>query len=207
MTETPTKRITDEQAELAGDHWEHAMRLARKHAAKYPHLDFDWSSAAAFGLMDAAYTFVPELGFKFWTHARRRVAGAFIDLMRSERVCGYSRERRANQPRIYSMDGVPLTKGSPTDDFFANLHEITPSDDMPIGWEEQSVDFVYQLSRCLAGKAREIVRLYYCHGLTLKGAGERVGISESRAAFLHKHAIIRLREELSHETCDRRASA
>lgn len=202
MTEAPTKRLTDEQAELAGEHWDKAMQLARMYAGKRPSFGLDWESAAAVALCEAALRFEPEQGNKFWTFASHRIKFAFIDLMRAERAKGYGRNWDFDDaPAVLSLDCVlPYESGDPTRKRSLTWHDVTPSDDLPTGWEERSVDFVYGTTERLSKAPREILRLYYCHGLTLKQAGERVGVGESRASQIHAAALEFLRESIHPES-------
>lgn len=190
------KRLTDEQAELAGEYWEKAIGLAKLHAKNHRHLDLDWETAAAFGLCDAAFRFDPTLGNKFWTYASHRIQFAFIDLMRVSGVRGYGRTQNyEGAPVIQSIDFDYSISGRASS--FAAT--IEAEEDTP-GWELRSVEEVYGLTNRLASPAKDVVRLYYCHGLTLKQTGERLGFSESRASQLHSQAIEFLREAIHPES-------
>jgi hypothetical protein len=72
---------------------------------------------------------------------------------------------------------------------FADAHAVEPGDAPAPGF----VDRV--LSVFEAGREREIVRLVFVYGATLKTVGEAFGVSESRVGQIVKRAIERTRSD------------
>jgi RNA polymerase sigma factor FliA len=57
----------------------------------------------------------------------------------------------------------------------------------------ERVDLVAQAIARLPDKERMVVALYYHEGVTMKEAGEALGVTESRVSQLHSQALLRLR--------------
>jgi RNA polymerase sigma factor (sigma-70 family) len=187
-----SRRLTDEQAQLAGEHWDKAMRLARIHAAKYPKISLDWETAAAFGLCDAALRFDPAKDVKFWSFASPRVKFAFIDMMRQERLKGYrGRTEDDNSPAIENVDG---------------LDGMATSGEEAIGWEIESIDAIDSMIVGLSKTRQRVLRLIYAYGLDTSQAARRLGVDKSYICRLHTQAIEHLRQSASVAGIVRRAS-
>lgn len=190
-------RLTDEQARLAAEHWDLALTIARVFAKRYEGYPIDFEGAAAMGICQAALTWDPEGEASFPTWLGLRVRFACIDALRAIRMLGYGRNRRyEGAPLVLSLDyaieseygaGLPLSPG-------ANL----PSGEDPTGWEAEAADEVLSLSRTLPKGHGAVVRLLYLDGATstMREAGRRLGLSESRVSQMHKQALAWLRDTL-----------
>jgi hypothetical protein len=122
-----SRRLTDEQSYLAGEHWDKAMQLARIQRDKRPTIHLDWEGAAAVALCDSAFGFDPKRKVKFWTYASARIQFAFIDLMRAERAKGYGRYRNfEDAPDIWSLDHMHI-EGMRGETWRYTLGELTPN--------------------------------------------------------------------------------
>jgi RNA polymerase sigma factor for flagellar operon FliA len=57
--------------------------------------------------------------------------------------------------------------------------------------------FIESAIDCLPERYRNVIVLYYNHGLTMKEIGENMGINESRVSQIHKSALARMAAALS----------
>jgi len=149
----------------------------------------DLASAAFLGLIDAVDRFEPGRGVPFEAYATLRIRGAMIDELRrtGERARNTEAE---NQPRVLSLDGL-------LEDEWRDV--FTVADD-PVDESFDREDLRYRVQGALDGlppRQRELLARYYADSLTLREAGQRMGISEARACQLHGRAIVNLRRALA----------
>lgn len=148
----------------------------------------DVTSAALLGLIDAVDRFEPDRGVPFEAYASLRVRGAIVDELRrmDERGRGAGAQER---PRAVSLDGLIEDEWQPFLAADDGLDEQFEREDLR-GRIEGALD-------TLPPRQRELLARYYTDALTLREAGERMGISEARACQLHGRAITNLRRALS----------
>lgn len=149
----------------------------------------DLVSAAFIGLIDAVDRFEPGRGVPFEAYASLRIRGAMIDELR--RTGERSRNAEApEQPRTVSLDGLL------EEDWRESL--AAPEDGFDEAFERE--DLCSRVQVALDGlppRQRELLARYYADSLTLREAGQRMGISEARACQLHGRAIVNLRRALA----------
>jgi RNA polymerase sigma factor FliA len=149
----------------------------------------DLASAAFLGLIDAVDRFEPGRGVPFEAYASLRIRGAMIDELRRTG----ERSRNADpedQPRTVSLD--TLLEG----DWRESPSVMEDGVDAPFELE----DLRWRVQGALEGlppRQREVLARYYADSLTLREAGQRMGISEARACQLHGRAIVNLRRALA----------
>ena len=149
----------------------------------------DLASAAFLGLIDAVDRFEPGRGVPFEAYASLRIRGAIIDELRRIDERGRSTAAAA-LPRAISLDGLA------EDDWRHFL--ATPGDGVDEKFENEDLrGRVEGALRDLPPRQREVLARYYAEALTLRQAGQRMGISEARACQLHGRAITNLRRALS----------
>lgn len=148
------------------------------------HLVDEWESAALVGLAEAALSFDPDRGVRFWTHALPRVQGSIFDAARSLMPGGYRRSwlkrmrdagLEATIPQTESIDQV-----HELDDSCRSFAELIPDTAGPIGWEYEWQDELEGLARKLPGTVGSAFRTYYGLAPTMKVTGRLLGYSESR---------------------------
>ena len=149
----------------------------------------DLASAAFLGLIDAVDRFEPGRGVPFEAYASLRIRGAMIDELRrtGERARNTEAE---DQPRIVSLDGLL------EDDW----RDVFTASEAPFDDAFDREDLRYRVQGALDGlppRQRELLARYYADSLTLREAGQRMGISEARACQLHGRAIVNLRRALA----------
>jgi RNA polymerase sigma factor for flagellar operon FliA len=149
----------------------------------------DLASAAFLGLIDAVDRFEPGRGVPFEAYASLRIRGAMIDELRrtGERARNTEAE---DQPRVLSLDGL-------LEDEWRDVFTV-PDDQVNDSFERE--DLRYRVQGALDGlppRQRELLARYYADSLTLREAGQRMGISEARACQLHGRAIVNLRRALA----------
>ncbi len=71
---------------------------------------------------------------------------------------------------------------------------LTPDDAVSA---RQQQTLLFHATEALPPREREVLRLYYEEGQTLREIGSQLGVSESRVSQLHTHAIQSLRSTLS----------
>ncbi len=149
----------------------------------------DLASAAFLGLIDAVDRFEPGRGVPFEAYASLRIRGAIIDELRRIDERGRS-AGAATQPRPMSLSGLVEEEW---------LHFLTTTDETPDDKFEHE-DLRGRVEAALRGlppRQRELLARYYADALTLREAGQRMGVSEARACQLHGRAITNLRRALS----------
>ncbi len=151
--------------------------IASTYTLKLPHLEHDIRSAAHYALADAARRYDPSR-YQFSTFAASRVRGAIQDTLRSIAPRGYTR----------NADSAPQTA--------AYEAGAEPADDrLAVGWELDSLDAVESLIRHLpCHPDRQVMRLYYTYGMTMREIADRLGMAESNVSFVHTRSIVRLRD-------------
>lgn len=104
--------------------------------------------------------------------------------------------RNNGEPQV-SLDAEDDELGFITDDVSLQIVDPHPAPDF-IEEEEQS-QLVAQLSACLAGLAdaeRDVIQLLYYESLTLREAGERLGVSRMYVKRMSESAMKKLRENM-----------
>ena len=188
--------LTPEQQALAADPRavSLALRLARWHARREPHLTDEFESAALVGLVHAARTFDPALGDFLGTHLPVRVHGAIAECRRMWHPKGYRRHKAPGRPQVANIRthaGVP--DGVHTD---AVSWDLVASADDPVGEQVEFEDEVEGLARSLPKQYAEALRLYHLHaGLGGGGVAAAMGMSDARVYQLLRQAYRWLREE------------
>ena len=185
-------RVGDAQARatLIERHMPLARALARRvHLVDHPLADADdIQSAALLGLIDAVDRFQPGRGVPFEAYASLRIRGAIVDELRrvDERGRGAASHDR---PRALSLDGLV------EDEWQAVL--AVEDDEVDERFELADLrSRVQQALATLPPRQREVLARYSAESLTLREAGQRMGISEARACQLHGRAIHNLRRAL-----------
>jgi RNA polymerase sigma factor for flagellar operon FliA len=149
----------------------------------------DLASAAFLGLIDAVDRFEPGRGVPFEAYASLRIRGAIIDELRRIDERGRS-VAAAALPRAISLDGLA------EDDW----KQFLASEDDGVDEKFEHEDLCGRVQGALRGlppRQREVLARYYADALTLREAGQRMGISEARACQLHGRAISNLRRALA----------
>lgn len=183
--------LSPEARALASDpsHVAVARHLAWKFSRRAPWLRDDLVSAALEGLCEAARSFDPARGIRFWTHARLRVRGAILDEMRGSGVVRATRPG-ASRPAIDSLDlaapGEPDTPGSRLE-----------SGECPVGWEAEWEDRLRGLVRGLPAKHRGVILTLYgdCRATTMREAGAILGIGQVRVSQVANEALAMIRQD------------
>lgn len=187
--------LTDDQRALAGDpeHIALALRIARSMARYCPREVEAMESAALFGLVLAARTFDPALGVRFTTYTAPRITGAILDAARLELPKGF-RRNKGNAPHTHSLS-AQLNHSDYENRQATGLDTLT-SDELPVGWELESLDAVEVLSCRLPARYGRAVRAYLtrCDTGTMKATAATVGLSESRVSQMLSTAANMLRE-------------
>lgn len=171
------------------------------------------------GLIEAANKFDPDRGFRFTTFAYYRIRGAIFDGLsemswfkardfhrgRYETLAGdllESEAEQADEDATYSalqnadwMTGVSTrlavvslmsgsAEGNEADRVEAS--EDAPSHDLEVS---ELIQALRQSVKGLPEQQRDLIELAYFQGLTLKQAGEKLGISKSWASRVHEKAL------------------
>lgn len=162
---------------------------ARVYASRLPHLADEINSAAHAGLADAALRYDPTR-YQFTTFAARRVRGAILDELRRSGLKGYKRGTSAAAP---GRDFSPLTQVD------------APADHLPVGWELESLDALDALTRTLPARQREVLRLYFGHGMLLREIGVKFGVTMSAVSKIFTQAVVALRAEMAPQNLEHSA--
>ena len=136
--------------------------------------------AGLLAVNQAALSFDPDRGAKFWTFAYHRVKGAMLDRMRASDVVSRTMRKRirdghVDEPRrigdVMTMD--------------------LPSPSTPLSIDAAHV--FETAGRLLGDRARRVLELTFRDGLTFAEVGRRLGFSESRACQIVNKSLNQLR--------------
>ena len=184
------------------------------------------------GLAEATRDFDPNRGVQFTTFAYHRIRGAILDglsemnwFKKSQYYRG-QHERLANE--VLHLQGVDRSTSSALDENTNWFRDVTgtlamvylfcqPSDDDSGGiqLEDKGGDApsaaainseirqrLHQLIDELPEEASKLIRGAYFEGLSLKEAGERIGISKAWASRLHARTLSQLARALRRDNLD-----
>lgn len=151
-----------------------------RYTAIYPTLDRDVvMSGVHFGLLDAARRFDSSLGYKFRTFAGRRVFGAVVDMIREDDRRPRSMQERGGQDVLVPLEEIHIA-------FEGGRHNWQEI----FGTRDPLPDDFDGLLPCgLKPNEKYVLERYYRAGISFLQIGTELGLSESRASFLHKRAI------------------
>lgn len=204
---------------LIHDNMHYARSLAARIRQQLsPNLDLDELAAyGSQGLVEAANRFDPQKGTAFTTFAYYRIRGAIYDglreqgwLNRSEyarfqaasnelmqNLCDRETQSEAQPDTKQNVQNLADTLGQITTVFvtsFCGPDSPEPAD-MSLTSADELVDqkrshnAVHKALETLPDKERHLIQLSYFEGLSLKSAGEKMGLSKSWASRLHARAI------------------
>lgn len=214
----PVPRLTNEQRARAAD--PDLIAAVRKVAAQWCERCPAWlgdeiESAALLTLCRAVASYDPDRGSTLKTWVLERVSGGIIDGLRDagRLGLGVSRAcvRRGESPgvlltsaKVYDSDRGPVTLG-----------DTIPADDLPVGWEIESEDYVVGMSRKVPADVGAALRAYLLRadlGGRMCAVSHAMRLSESRVSQMLKDAAGMLRDDgksasFTRRTCNRRKPA
>jgi RNA polymerase sigma factor (sigma-70 family) len=140
-------------------------------------------SAAYFGLLDAASRYEESKNDRFEHYARHRIQGEIKDYLRQ---CTWG--GRARPVYGWSLD-VPVFGGR-------SRRPISLNEGLAAGVAEATDghEMFTALIRGLPERIRNMFRMYYIDGLTMKAIAERMGMSESRVSQMFTHYRTELKD-------------
>ena len=147
----------------------------------------DLYQEARLGLLHAARRYDACRKVPFGAYARRRIAGAVGDALRSN--------------DHLTRDARLKLKASGQEDFSAPVPLLEPERVRSNGaWPDRQVAYA-ESRRLLEGavstlpaRLRALIRCYYRDGKTMREIGAQFGVNESRISQLHKRALCMLRQ-------------
>ena len=161
----------------------------------------DAESAGLNGLIDAVDRFDPKRGVPFEAYATVRIRGAILDELRSVDHLGRADRRREREASASDPTSVALVAYAATlslDLLLEDGHPLAVEDELGAQHDDDELRArVNSALGLLSPRQRELLARYYGESLSLREAGERMGISEARACQLHGRAIEILRGQLS----------
>lgn len=170
------RRMTTEQQALVESCWKLARKLARKWHDRTG-LDFDEClSTANMALCRSVFTFKPDLGYAFATHAGNTIAWGLSDMIHPS--------RRTQRRPPDAMTGI-------------DFHEWTAAR------VDQTADDVEQLHKLLSvipAKWRKILLLRNA-GWKLHEIGQMYGTSKTRIEQIEKQALRTIRQHIGRSAC------
>ena len=190
-------RLTPEQQAMAAEPGVIALarRMAIRKAKTSPVPLEDLCSAALLAVVEAARSFDSGRGVAFHRHASRRIEGAMKDLLRDEHLSGYGRswlERNpgVDRPSVQSLDASIGLDGRRT------IGDELASDDLPVGWEVDSLDAVESMIGTMPVECREAARLYFTNAGTrlMAEVAERFGVSSTTVKTRISRGLAAIRE-------------
>ena len=165
-------------------------RARATHRRVYRHVEIDDLVQEGFvGVLEAAQRYDADKGVQFKSFAKRRIAGAMIDFIRRE-VPGPQRRVENDRPlpiveRVDALDSEArqLPDAAPLPDEFAIRRELLRA-------------IAVELAK-LPKRTRVLFALMYgVADLTMREAGECLGVSEGRVSQIHTAAVAFIRAGL-----------
>lgn len=205
-TRTPAKRppLTEDQQQLVVKFAWKAERMASARVNPFVDPD-DRLQHAYLGLMDAARSFDPSLGFKFVTHAHDRIWGAIRD---GERGGGFFGDVRGQMkaakksgremPRVKLVGGTKAGVASDPDGDEIDLGSLFVAPREPNTLDDR--DEIDAAMEVLSPRERLIVEARFLKERTQKQAAELVGLSESSISKMIPGLLERLRSHSAFST-------
>lgn len=177
-------RLNPEQELLVIQHLKFAKRVAVRVGQKHPRYAQEIESAAYLGLVKAALRFDAELGYQFWTYAKRCIRGAIKDALVREIPHGF-RENPEGAPYFTSLsgDGCGLEECG---------RVLGASPDGDVDEELRSIDDFEARIAAVPGHYKELLRLLFLRDLTLTRASRVLGIPRALARLWFNNAIRQL---------------
>ena len=159
-----------------------AMAVAATYARKVRYLADEIESAAMVGLAEAWHSYDPGRGVMFAAYAQTRIRGAIADCLRSWGLAGYRRHRADGAPEV-----MPLSDVADECVFHA--------DELPVGWELESIDAVHALTETLPQRQRGVIRHRYTRAryASWKATGRKFGVAENGAQWIARRGFEELR--------------
>lgn len=226
MTFTPRELIEKHQGLVRSLAWKIHCKLPRHIELE------DLVSFGQVGLAEAARDFDPERGHVFTTYAYYRVRGAILDglgKMSWFNRADYARGRYEAQANalleVESDEGVAgrvdadarwlkqvggtlamvylcsqATEEETSGE--AALEDRSVQSPPALAMHRETVRKLHALIDALPSDAATLIRATYFEGLTLKEAGERIGVSKAWASRLHAKTLAQLARSLSAERAD-----
>lgn len=181
--------LTDRERKLVETHFDLARAVVASHTRG---MRDDLEQEAALALAQCATRW--NGSSKFWTFALPRVRGAILDLLRKGLPKGY--RRAGDRPLV--MSNLPAEFGAAESPDAAPMRapaEPFSSEDLDLSGVDDRDEAEAIISRCSASsRDKLLLKLHFFRGMTLKRAGEVLGIGESRASQIVNHLKPRLRE-------------
>jgi RNA polymerase sigma factor for flagellar operon FliA len=178
--------------QLVADHLPLAAAIAGNAAKRLPRhppgLDAeDLLQVARLGLLDAAAKYDASKRVPFGAYARRRIAGAIGDALRSNDhlTRGARAKLKASGQEDYSAP-VPLLE--------PQLLQSTDSWPDRQAEQAESRRWLQAAVLRLPARLRTLIRSYYWGGKTMREIGAQFGVNESRISQLHAGALRALRQ-------------
>lgn len=135
------------------------------------------------GLIEAAERFDPERGVLFSTFAYPRIRGAMLNGM--ARMATYPRQGRPREAPV-GEDGELLRQPAPT------VRSMDPASPVAqLSAAEARVRLAMLVGQ-MPDQMRELIRLVYVAGMTIKDAGDQMNLSKSWASRVHARALAHL---------------
>jgi RNA polymerase sigma factor for flagellar operon FliA len=133
------------------------------------------------GLMEAAERFDPARGVQFTTYAYPRIRGAIYNGM--AKMTAYGRGERPGADRAGGDDEIHPVPA---------FRSVEPSNPVSELSAAESRARLTMLVGQMPDQMRELIRLVYVAGLTIKDAGDQMNLSKSWACRVHARAIEQL---------------
>lgn len=165
-------------------------------ASKFPppHRD-DLISEGMVGLCEAAKRFKLNKGATFATYATHRIRGHMKDYLRGLLGKGCRRPTGRNK-RLADIEILPFDQRV----YQNNTDQLTIADILGKDGEVRKFmeyeQVVAAMDRCLSETEREYIKLRFGEGLYLKDVGKAMGVGGSRAYYVCRAAIRKLKEEM-----------
>lgn len=186
MPGSMTTRLVVDHLRLAAAIAGNAVKRLPCHPAGFVDAE-DLHQEARLGLIHAAAKYDARKRVPFGAYARRRIAGAIGDALRSNDHL--SRDARAKLKASGQEDNsapVPLLEPE-------RLRSAGPSPDRQAAQAETGRLLSIAVST-LPTRMRALIRSYYRDGKTLREIGIQFGVNESRVSQIHARALGRLRQ-------------
>jgi len=196
-----TKRLTDEQRDLAETCFDLACHLARSFHRRWPSCPVDDCKETAWiALCDAARNFRPELGHAFTSYVWTSITNRLGNLRRQPKRIAVRLNGAAGYPRGLHVKSIMRQRDTDSvESLYKNVYRHRRLDPLVFAAPEKDLDRPLDLRAAvllLPDRERQAIELRFFRSMTLKEVGVELGMSCAGASLLVRRALKTLRANL-----------
>lgn len=194
MRPKPLRPLTDSERAFVEQYLPAADRIAARFARTYRDRGIDWREECYLALCRLAQRHGLAREARPGTLVGLGLKSRCLDLLRDGNPKGYrpragTRGDPRQAPRVRSAESTEPTTGRPFSELFL-------ADELPVGWEQESYEEVWRLTRRLQAAEGAALRFLVLHAATCRQnqIAPAIGRSKAHVSLLVRQGLARLRE-------------